>query len=163
MHIKAIFALSTLLAFFVSTPSWAKTDKEFLTDALKGDNSEISLGNLALQKASNASVKQFGQTLITDHTKAKKDALTVASAVGAKDTTDLTDEAKNEMTKLTGLSGTAFDKEFVSFMVKDHRKDVSDFKDEAKTGAKSVASLAKRTLPALEKHLKIAESLAAKV
>jgi len=47
-------------------------------------------------------------------------------------------------------------------MVDDHKKDISDFKDEAKTGGKVVAKLAKQTLPTLEKHLKIAQSLAGK-
>jgi putative membrane protein len=159
---REILSLTALLALALASPAWAKTDSEFLSDAIKGDNSEIALGNLALQMGSQSAVKSFGQTLVTDHTKAKADAVAVAAELGVTPPTDLTDEAKAELIKLKGLSGTSFDQEFANYMVKDHKKDISDFKDEAKSGGKTVSALAKKTIPALEKHLKIAESLAGK-
>jgi len=159
---KLFGAAALVLAVSAGSPAWAKTDKDFLADAIKGDNSEITLGNLAVQKASGPGVKTFGQTLVTDHTSAKKDAVAAAAKLKVTPPTDMTDEAKAEMAKLNALTGTAFDNEFVAYMVKDHKKDVSDFKDEEKKGGKTVAALAKKTLPTLEKHLKLAQSLAPK-
>jgi len=102
-HTK-LAAIAAVLAMSMTTPSWAKTDSAFLTDAIKGDNSEVTLGNLAVQKTSDPAVKKFGQALVDDHTKAKKDAVAVATKVGVPPTQDLTDEAKAELKKLDGLS-----------------------------------------------------------
>ncbi|HVX82799.1 MAG TPA: DUF4142 domain-containing protein, partial [Devosiaceae bacterium] len=73
-----------------------------------------------------------------------------------------TDEAQAEMSKLSAMTGASFDDEFVNYMVQDHQKDISEFEDQAKTGSKGTAALAKATLPTLEKHLKIAQSLVGK-
>jgi len=57
------------------------------------------------------------------------------------------------------MSGVAFDREFVSYMVEDHRKDIADFKKEASNDKGPADRLAQKQLPTLEKHLKIAQSL----
>jgi putative membrane protein len=44
-------------------------------------------------------------------------------------------------------------------MVEDHRKDVAEFKHQADHGNRQTAALAKKTLPVLQKHLKMAEAL----
>ncbi|TPK88213.1 DUF4142 domain-containing protein [Mesorhizobium sp. B2-4-13] len=161
MTTHRIFAVVAFAAgITASTQALAKSDSDFLTDAIKGDNSEVALGTLATQKGDSKGVKAFGQTLVKDHGKAKKQALAVGKKMGVADTDDLTDEATAEMTKLNGLSGTAFDQEFATYMVSDHQKDIAEFQDEAKTGSSKVAKLAKKTLPTLEKHLKMARSLA---
>ena len=63
------------------------------------------------------------------------------------------------MTKLKGLSGRDFDKEFARVMVEDHQKDIAEFKKEADGGHGAVQQLAAQTLPTLEKHLQMAKSL----
>jgi putative membrane protein len=155
----APFSLSLILAAAVVTPSLAATDKQFITDAIKGDNSEMMLGQLAMQKAASPGVKSFGQTLVTDHGQAKTDAAAVAKTIGVTPPTTIMPEADAELAKLKRMSGAKFDAEFVSYMVKDHKKDISDFKEEAAKGSGAVASLASKTLPTLEKHLQIAQSL----
>jgi putative membrane protein len=44
-------------------------------------------------------------------------------------------------------------------MVEDHQKDIAEFKKEAGSGQGPVPQLAAQTLPTLEKHLRIAQSL----
>ncbi|MER8848040.1 DUF4142 domain-containing protein [Mesorhizobium australicum] len=146
-------------ALFATGPASAKSDKNFLTDAIKGDNSEVALGNLAAQKGDSKGTKTFGQTLAADHAKAKRQVLSAGKKLGVWDTSDMTDEAMAEQTKLNTLSGPAFDQEFATYMVSDHRKDIADFKEEAKTGRSKVAKLAIKTLPTLEKHLKMGQAL----
>ncbi len=58
-----------------------------------------------------------------------------------------------------GLNGSEFDREFARYMVQDHEKDISKFKNEASSGRGAVPQLAERTLPTLDKHLHMAESL----
>jgi len=138
----------------------AKTNADFITDVIKGSNSEIALGNLAKQMGSSKAVRQFGQTLVTDHSKAKKSAMALAPKVKVVPTDDMKPEAQAEMEKLKTLSGPAFDQEFASYMVNDHQKDIAEFKQEAAMTSSPVAAFAKKTLPTLQKHLKMAQAVA---
>jgi putative membrane protein len=153
--------LALALTASVSTAALAKTEKEFVTDAIKGDNSEIALGQLAVTKSASDPVKAFGKTLVDDHSKAKTEASAVATKVSVSPPSEMSSEAQTEMTKLKQLTGPAFDKEFSRYMVEDHKKDIAEFKKEADGGHGAVQQLAAQTLPTLEKHLQMAESLSA--
>jgi putative membrane protein len=65
---------------------------------------------------------------------------------------DLSDQ--EHMNKLSGLTGDAFDREYINMMVKDHEKDVKEF-EKASTKAKDadVRAFAAKTLPTLREHL----------
>jgi putative membrane protein len=157
---KAVWAAAALFAGCVSAASaQAKSDSEFITDAIKGDNSEVMLGKIAEQRGTSKAVKSFGRTLVKDHGKAKREASVVARKLGVDVPNEVSDEAAQEQKKLEGLSGSAFDKEFANYMVSDHQKDVSEFEEQAKAGPGDVSKLAKKTLPTLRKHLKAARSL----
>jgi putative membrane protein len=143
-----------------SSAALAKSEPphKFLEDALKGDNSEMTLGQMAAERAHDPAVRDYGRTLHDDHAKAKADALTVARRMGVADTREMMPEAKAEQRKLSRLRGAAFDREFVRYMRHDHEKDVAEFKAEsARPG--EVGQLAERTLPDLQKHLDIARRL----
>jgi putative membrane protein len=140
----------------------AASDQDFLKKALEGDNSEMALGQMAEQRGASAGVRDFGRMLHDDHAAAKAKALPVAQEHGVPDTADMAPEAKAEAQKLKGLSGPAFDREFVRYMVTDHKKDIADFQKQARHGDRQTASLARETLPDLRKHLKTAQQLAAR-
>jgi putative membrane protein len=146
------------MATNAATTSTGAIDTDFLTDAIKGDNSEIQLGQLAEAKGGSKGVKDFGKTLVTDHGKAKDQASALAKQANMPIPTEIMDEAKTELQKLQGMSGAAFDKEFVSYMVQDHQKDIANFEQQA-NGTGPTADLAKQTLPTLKKHLSIAQGL----
>jgi putative membrane protein len=154
-------SLGLVLITGISTAAFAKTEKEFINDAIKGDNSEIAMGQLAVTKGGSEPVRTFGQTLIDDHSKAKTDASAVATQMGVSPPSEMPPDAHSEMTKLQQLSGRDFDKEFVRVMVEDHQKDIAEFKKEAGSVHGPVQQLAAQTLPTLEKHLRIAQSLKA--
>jgi putative membrane protein len=67
--------------------------------------------------------------------------------------------AKKLYDTLSGLSGTAFDRAFVTAMVKDHKGAIKMFKKEANSGTSPIALFAKDTVPTLQHHLKVAQSL----
>lgn len=159
MKYRYVFA-GVAMACLFANPAFAKTDKSFLRDAIQGDNSEIALGKLAAQKGMSEGVKTFGTTLATDHAMAKDEAATVATSMKVPVTDKMMPQARAEIRKLDKLKGKAFDKEFVSYMVKDHEKDIKEFKAKAAEGKTDVPMLAAKTLPGLEKHLKTAQSLA---
>ena len=152
-------SVTALLVASASPGVAAPSPQDFIKDAIQGDNSEIMLGQLAQQKGGSDKVKSFGQMLVDDHTKAKQEASDVAGKLGVQPPADPAQEAKDENAKLSKMSGDDFDKEFASYMVKDHLKDIAMFQDEAKADQGPAGQLAGKTVPTLEKHLKVAQSL----
>jgi putative membrane protein len=57
------------------------------------------------------------------------------------------------------MSGTEFDKAFVDYMLLNHQKDIAEFEEKAGEGDRQVSQLAKKTLPMLQKHLQLAQTL----
>ncbi len=133
-------------------------DQAFLTDAMKGDNSEVALGKIAQSKGASQGVKDLGSMLVTDHGAHKTQLAALAQQNGVVVTDDVMDEAKTLETKLDGLSGAAFDKAFVDAAVEDHQKDIAKYEQQAK-GTGPVAEMAQQTLPTLKKHLETAQGL----
>ncbi|NYF52522.1 DUF4142 domain-containing protein [Tunturiibacter gelidoferens] len=106
-------------------------DKIFLRKAAQGGMAEVKLGQLAAQKGSSDDVKAFGQKMVDDHTKLNNDMAPIADSMGVRLPTNLNKEDQAEYDKLNGLSGNDFDMEYLSFMVKDHHKDLHEFRQEA--------------------------------
>jgi putative membrane protein len=135
------------------------SDNSFVTKAAEGGMAEVELGNLAVQKASDPKVKEFGQRMVTDHTKADDQLKSVAASKGITLPTAL--DSKDEATKhrLENLSGAAFDHAYMEDMVRDHKTDVSEFKRESDHGSDpDVKTFASQTLPILQQHLQLAEN-----
>jgi putative membrane protein len=175
-------------------------DRKFVMEAAHGGMMEVHLGHMAVDKATNADVKQFGQRMIDDHSRANSQLMALASQKGitlpassdsammtqsdtSSSTSSTTAQSTNptsstdtsasgqrharvdadtgmnmddqkDMNKLAGLSGDAFDREYINMMVKDHEKDVKEF-EKASTKAKDpdVRAFATNTLPTLREHL----------
>jgi len=109
-------------------------DKTFLRESSQGGVFEIQAGKLAAQKGSAEDVKQFGQMMVTDHTTLNKQMMPVMVEAGVKPPTGLPGKDKKELAKLQGLSGDAFDKEYITAMLKDHEEDKQEFHMEATSG-----------------------------
>ncbi|HVP99715.1 MAG TPA: DUF4142 domain-containing protein [Roseiarcus sp.] len=152
-------SLSLALIVALGVPAFAKTEKEFLSDAIKGDNSEVALGQLAISKAGSDPMKTFGQMLVDDHSKHRNEAMSLATKLGVSPSSEMTPEARREMDRLQKLTGPEFDRAFNRLMIQDHEKDISEFKKEAASGQGSVQQFAAQSLPVLEKHLQMSRSL----
>jgi putative membrane protein len=149
--------------FSQNTTSASSSDKKFVHSALEGGNAEIQLGQLAAQKGSSEDVKQFGQKMVDDHTKlgdqmkqiAQQQGIEVPDGVPAKD--------KALQTKLSSLSGDAFDKAYIKAMLKDHQKDLSEFKKEASSGNDtSIKDAASQGVQVISQHLQMVQDMAKK-
>jgi putative membrane protein len=108
----------------------AMKDKMFLRKAAQGGMAEVKLGQLAVQKGSSEDVKSFGQKMVDDHTKLNDDMAPIADSMGVRLPKDLSKDDQAEYDKLSALSGNDFDMEYLSFMVKDHHKDLREFRQE---------------------------------
>ena len=154
-------SFAALLAAATTSAFAAKSPQDFIQDAIQGDNAEIMLGQIATQKSSNPRVQQYGETLVADHSAAKQQANDVAKSLGVTPPDHPMAEAQDEQTKLSKLSGAAFDRDFLDGMVKDHEKDIKEFEDQAKANQGPTSDLAAKQLPVLQKHLKMAQEILA--
>jgi putative membrane protein len=144
-----------------TSPGLTAADAKFMKKAADGGMAEVELGQLAATKASSPEVKQFGQRMVDDHSKANEQLKQLASQKNV----DLPQEpsAKHKATKarLEQLSGDNFDQAYMSDMLKDHKQDVAEFQRASKTAHDpDLKSFAAQTLPTLQEHLKQAESIA---
>ena len=106
-------------------------DKMFLRKAAVGGIAEVKLGQLAAQKGSSEEVKAFGQKMVDDHTQLNLEIAQIADSMGVMLPKSMSKEDQAEYDKLSALSGDDFDIEYLSFMVKDHHKDLHEFRMEA--------------------------------
>jgi len=151
-----------------SSNSMAKTsaattasDTTFMKKAAQGGLAEVELGKLATEKASSSEVKQFGERMVTDHTKAndKLKQVAIEEHVTLPDKLDAKDQATKD--SLEKLSGADFDRAYMKDMVKDHKADIAEFEHESKSGENTaVKDFATQTLPTLHSHLREAEKVA---
>ncbi len=133
---------------------------QFLTDAMKGDNSEVKLGQLAADQGGSDAVKNFGKMLVTDHGKHASDVAALASTMGVAKTDGTMAEADSAYAMLKGMKGDEFDAAFKNHMVEDHQKDIAKYQAESSSSdPKALRDLADQTLPVLKKHLAVAEGL----
>jgi putative membrane protein len=110
-------------------------DKMFLRKAAAGGIAEVKLGQLAAEKGSSDDVKAFGQKMVEDHTKLNLEMAQVADSMGVMLPKSMNKEDQAEYDKLNALSGSAFDIEYLTFMVNDHHKDLHEFRIEAASPA----------------------------
>ena len=142
-------------------PAVSAPDSHFAREAAVGGMAEVELGRLAADKATNPRVKEFGQRMVNDHSKANDELKQAASQQGIDLPAEV--DVKNRATreKLSKLSGAAFDRAYMDDMVQDHVKDVAAFETEARRpGADSaVKAFAVKTLPTLREHLQMARDI----
>jgi putative membrane protein len=135
-------------------------DHKFAMMAAMGGTMEVEMGRLAAQKGASDEVRQFGQRMVDDHTKANEELMQLASGKGMTLPAAPDPKHRSEMQKLSALSGERFDREYVKMMVKDHRKDGGEFQKEAARGADpELKSFASRTLPTLQEHLQMIQRI----
>ena len=147
-----------------TTKALDHSDKKFLTEAAEGGMMEVELGKLAADKGTDADVKSFGQRMVDDHTKANDKLKQLAASKGLTLPSDMGAMEKHTLHELQGKKGADFDRLYMSYMVKDHKKDVGEFDHESKSAKDGdVKAFAADTLPTLQDHLKMAQTTADKI
>jgi putative membrane protein len=147
------------LCAFSASPQQAD-QTSFLADAIRGNVAEVKLGQLAAERAESQQVREYGDMLRKDHTKALEKASGLANEIGVPASSELTAQQQNQFRSLQKLSGDEFDKTFLSQMVSEHQSDIAKFTAQAQSGSDpEVMAFAKETLPTLQAHLEHAQSI----
>jgi len=139
----------------------ASADARFVKKAAAGGLAEVELGQLAVKNGSSEEVKQFGQRMINDHSKANDELKQIASQEHVKLPSEPDQQDRATKERLEKLSGAEFDQAYMSQMVNDHKKDVAEFERVSRSARNpAVKDFAQQTLPVLRGHLKQAEQIA---
>jgi len=132
------------------------SDQSFVTAAAAGGMYEVDAGNLALSKGQSDQVKKIAQTMVTDHTKANDELKDIAGKDNLIIPNEMNSDQKNMIAKLNSLSGSDFDKEYLTQQKQAHIMTIRLFDVEARGGRNAaVKSFASRTLPTLQEHLRM--------
>lgn len=137
-------------------------DRAFYDAFMQGGIAEIDAANLALQKSSNAMVKDFAAMMIRDHTSANQRV----KALAASERTPLPSSASAAdqvvQAKLTSLGARIFDQFYIRSQIDAHEQLLDLVSAEATSGKDAQAkAFAAEILPTVESHLKLIRVLAA--
>ena len=138
------------------------TDNSFMTTAAHANRSEVDLGQLALTKSSNDSVKIFAQMLVSDHTAAiaSLDSLASAYNITLPTTADSAQLAWKD--SLNSYTGYTFDTAFINSQIRTHQQLVAIFQDETTNGnADNIQAYANNHIAGLQAHMQFADSVSA--
>lgn len=144
--------------------SMKSPDHTFIMKAAQGGMAEVMLGSLAEQNGSSNGVKQFGERMVTDHSRANDELRQIAEQKGITLPSEVSTKDHQTDKMLEAKHGASFDKSYMRDMVKDHETDIAEFRQEAENGKDpAVKAWAQKTLPILEQHLAAAKQVASEV
>ncbi|HEY1212338.1 MAG TPA: DUF4142 domain-containing protein, partial [Bryobacteraceae bacterium] len=141
--------------------SSATADKDFVKKALEGRSAEVVLGRLAQQKSQSEDVRQFGQKMVDDHSQLGDEIKPIAQQLGVREPKEPSERDKQLIARLGTLSGPQFDEAYIQAMMKDHKQDLKEFKDEAQLAQDpSVKRVARQGSGMVSQHLRLIEQIA---
>ena len=133
-----------------------------MQDAARSNLAEITEGNLAIQRAPEISVRDFGDRMVTDHSAQLAMLTSAAENAGLPVPTDLDPAHKAEANRLSQLSGTSFDRAYLMDQVTDHQATLALLQQEVAAGQDpGLILVAQTAIPVVQDHLAHAEMLAA--
>jgi putative membrane protein len=138
----------------------SREDSMFVMEAASGGMMEVEAGNMAQQKASRQSVKDFAAMMVRDHSQANTELKNFASGRNIMLTDSMMPKHRTHITAMQKMTGKAFDNHYMSMMVKDHKEDVSKFEKMANSATNpDLKNWAAKTLPVLKTHLDSAQAI----
>ena len=155
--------LCTFAALGETKPAKASvmSGQRFIDFAAQTDMVEANLGQLAQTAADSPELREYAQTLVTDHTSdfnelsgvARQEGLTVPSAIDAE-------HNKEMIGPIEKLKGATFDHRYIEDIIAGHERGIAIFRKEAKEARDpALKSYADHALPILERHLAAAIKL----
>jgi putative membrane protein len=137
-----------------------KRDATFAVTAASGGMMEVALGNIAMTNGASQLVKDFGHTMVADHSKAGDELMSVAASRNITLPSVPNSHMQKKIDDLKQKRGTDFDKAYIDLMVDDHKEDINDFQKEVDKGNDpDVQRWAAGKIPTLQHHLQMASDI----
>jgi putative membrane protein len=134
------------------------SDKLFIRQAAIGGRAEVELGKLAQQKGNSEAVRNFGERMVSDHSKAHDQLMRLDKDAEPSIPKEPDPEHKRIRDKLNKTSGKDFDVAYMASQIQDHQKTVNLLLWEISFGQRAdLTKYAADTLPTVMEHLEIAK------
>lgn len=170
MRKASIIIASALFIAASGAYAQAPNDAQIAHIVVTANQVDIDAGKLAESKATNADVKAFGQRMATDHAGVNKSATELVTKLKVKPEDHATSQAlkkggEENLAKLKGLSGAAFDKAYVDHEVAYHEQVLDAIDKTLIPNAKNeeLKALIVKVRPAFVAHLEHAKQLQSKM
>jgi putative membrane protein len=144
----------------------ALNDAQIAHVAVTANSADSAAGVLAKQKGTAKSVKDFGQTMINDHSAVNKQAVALAKKLNVTPedndvSKSLKSDADANMSNLQGKSGADFDKAYIDHEVTMHQTVLDALDKTLIPGAQNaeLKALLTKVRPSIAAHLERAKSI----
>ncbi len=110
-----------------AAPAPPPTDAQIAAIVVTANSADSAAGALAIQKSSNAKIKTFARSMVTDHGAVNKQAVELAKKIGltpesSPTSQSLAQDGESNLSNLRGLTGAAFDKAYIDHEVALHQQ-----------------------------------------
>jgi putative membrane protein len=131
----------------------------FVKSAALGGMTEIELAKIAHAKSQDARVQSFAARLLKDHDALHQELTAIAKRKHLDIPTSLDYEDEQLVSQVAEKSGAAFDASYSQHMITEYQRAIALFQSAAKMPDPELAAFAKKTLPTLEDHQRLAIAL----
>jgi putative membrane protein len=139
----------------------ATADRDFYAKAAAGGMAEVETGKLAQAKGHSAAVRDFGEMMVRDHSRANDKLKQIAGRKKIELPTEPDAKHKAKKQELEAASGATFDSAYIQAQVADHEATESLLKQQIESGTDAEAKAwARESLPTVTAHLQRARALA---
>lgn len=165
----AVTTTTSTSATSTATPAAAArlsaADLQFVAQAAGAGMYEVEASRVALTRAADPQVRAYAQMLVDHHTANNNELMALVGRKGHRIAPGLPAPLQQKVTMLQGLSGAAFDREFIrNTGVQDHMAAINAFQQSRSTVAdRDLQAFIDKTLPTLQAHLKQAQDLAGRI
>jgi putative membrane protein len=156
-----------------ATQSTPIDSREFVDKMAIAGLAEVELGKMAAERATNPDVKAFAQMMVRDHSRADQELSRVASQLNIQPPTQVDQEHRDLIDRLSKLQGAEFDREYMAAMVKGHQQVLEQLRSftagarpTGTAGGRNEQALrqwATKTLPTVQQHFDRARAIEAKL
>ena len=145
-----------------SPNSLSSRDRTFVMQAGQLSMMEVELGRLAVKRGSSAGVKQYGQEMVEDHTRANQELMQLAMQKKVELPTEMSTQNTALIDRLSGLSGKSFDTAYKQAMIDSHKQAIALFQAQSQQGQDpELKAWATQKLPNLQAHLEMVNQMLA--
>lgn len=135
-------------------------DRNFALNTTYSNLAEIQMGQLAAAEATNESLEDFAEMMVTDHTTAQNQLANLAESLDIAIPDTLTNEDQDKQAQLIALDGTRFDSAYISSQVVAHQQAQQIFQTQINQGLNpQLKEYAANTLVHIISHLERATEL----
>lgn len=136
-----------------------KADEKFLRKIADARMMDWAEGELAAERGTKAEIKAYGERMVKEQDELMNEIKRLAGAENIVLPQALSKEKADALDDLKEKAGKDFDKLFTKMIIKDHKRDLKDFKRAAKSDDPEISAFAKKYLPTIQDHLRDAQAL----